>query len=196
MSDPRYPDQPGSDPNQPGGAGYGNDPYRQGGQQGQFGQQGQYGQQNPYQQDPYQQNPYGGGYGQQPPASPKNGLGVAALVLGILSILAFWTFGFGILLGIVAVIMGFVGRGRAKRGEATNGGVALSGIVLGVLGILVGAVFLALTVFVFNAVDGQGLVDCLSQAGGDSAQIEQCQQDFTGNLEEQFSVSIAPEPTP
>ncbi|MBV8927948.1 MAG: DUF2156 domain-containing protein, partial [Mycobacteriaceae bacterium] len=37
----------------------------------------------------------------------------------------------GVILGIVAVVIGFAARGRVKRGEANNGGIAIAGIVLG-----------------------------------------------------------------
>jgi hypothetical protein len=175
MSGPAYPGQPGpDDQNYPGN---------------QYGQEPQYPQ---YGQDPrYGQPAYGG-----PPVAPKNGLGIAALIFGILSILAFWTFGFGILLGVIAVILGVIGRGRVKRREATNGGVATTGIVLGILGIIGGAVFIALSVWVFNAVGGQDFASCVADAGGDQARREQCARDFTGNLQEQLSVTITPLPTP
>ncbi|MBY6349562.1 DUF4190 domain-containing protein [Rhodococcoides corynebacterioides] len=209
MTGPQYPGQPGPDdtPRDPGQypppGQYGSSP--QGGQYGSSPQGGQYGGQYPpppggqYGSGPqggqYESAPqYSGGYQQQPPASPKNGMGIAALILGIISVLAFWTFGFGILLGIVAVILGIVGRNRAKRLEATNKGVATTGLVFGILGIIAGAVFIALSVWVFNEVGGQDLTDCLSNAGGDQAAIEQCQQDFTSNLEDRFSVTITPSP--
>ena len=86
--------------------------------------------------EPPQQPPYGaypGGYppppphyGGYPPPAPKNGLGTASLVVAIISL--FTVFG-GIVLGVVAVILGFLGRGRVKRGEATNGGIAMAGII-------------------------------------------------------------------
>ncbi|MBY6362530.1 DUF4190 domain-containing protein [Rhodococcoides corynebacterioides] len=200
MTGPQYPGQPGPDdtPRDPG-------QYPPPGQYGSSPQGGQYGGQYPpppggqYGSGPqggqYESAPqYSGNYQQQPPASPKNGMGIAALILGIISVLAFWTFGFGILLGIVAVILGIVGRNRAKRLEATNKGVATTGLVFGILGIIAGAVFIALSVWVFNEVGGQDLTDCLSNAGGDQAAIEQCQQDFTSNLEDRFSVTITPSP--
>lgn len=196
MTGPQYPGQPGPDdtPRDPG-------QYPPPGQYGQTPQGGQYGSNPPGGQYPpppggqYEAAPqYAGGYQQQPPASPKNGMGIAALILGIISVLAFWTFGFGILLGIVAVIIGIVGRNRAKRLEATNKGVATTGLVFGILGIIAGAVFIALSVWVFNEVGGRDLTDCLSNAGSDQAAIEQCQQDFTSNLEDRFSVTITPSP--
>ena len=64
--------------------------------------------------------------------APRNGLGIAALILGIIGVVIgiipffFWVAG---ILGVIGLILGFVGRGRAKRGEATNGTMALWGII-------------------------------------------------------------------
>jgi hypothetical protein len=79
--------------------------------------------------------------------TPRNGFGVTALVLGILGVLfglvplTFWIAG---PLGVIGLILGLIGRGRAKRGEATNRvmatwGSALSGIacVLAVAGFVI-----------------------------------------------------------
>lgn len=93
--------------------------------------------------------PYGGypGYdaygGQQPwGPQPSNGLGTAALVLGIISVVGFCLYGLNIVLGILALIFGIIGLGRAKRGEATNRGMAIAGIITGSVGIVLGAVIL------------------------------------------------------
>lgn len=99
--------------------------------------------------------PYGGGYAGYPgyggqPAwgpAPANGLGVAALVLGIIGVVAFCMWGLGVILGILALIFGIVGRGRAKRGEATNGGMALAGIILGSVAVVISAAFLGLMIW-------------------------------------------------
>jgi hypothetical protein len=64
--------------------------------------------------------------------APRNGLGIAALILGIVGVVIgiipffFWLAG---VLGVIGLILGFIGRGRAKRGEATNGTMALWGII-------------------------------------------------------------------
>ena len=64
--------------------------------------------------------------------APRNGLGLAALILGVIGVVAglipflYWFTG---ILGIIGLILGFIGRGRAKQGEATNGTVALWGII-------------------------------------------------------------------
>ncbi|MGW2475867.1 DUF4190 domain-containing protein [Streptomyces sp. NPDC001665] len=80
-------------------------------------------------------NPWGG-------PAPANGLGIASLVLGIIATAGFCMYGLGIVLGVLALIFGIIGRGRAQRGEADNGGVALAGIILGSIGIVVSAAFL------------------------------------------------------
>ncbi|MFD9504638.1 DUF4190 domain-containing protein [Streptomyces sp. NPDC060035] len=98
--------------------------------------------------------PYGGypgypGYGGQPAwgPAPANGLGIAAMVLGIIAVVGFCMWGLGVILGILALIFGIIGRGRAKRGEATNGGMALAGIILGSIAVLIGAVFLGFLIW-------------------------------------------------
>src|SRR5687767_11476175 len=90
-----------------------------------------YGQQA-YGQQAYGQQPFGM---PPPPAGNRNGLGTVSLVLGILSLVTWFLF-VGGLFGIIAVVLGFLGRGKAKRGEASNGGMALAGIITGALGIL------------------------------------------------------------
>ena len=137
---------------------------------------------------PYGQQPYGQqAYGQQPPfgTAPvrgmRNGLGVAALVLGILALLG-GLFVVGGLLGLVAIGVGIAGRRRARRGEASNGGMALAGIVLGALGLLLSV---AIAVGVSQLIDPEqigDLSDCLAGAGDDRAAQEQCQRDFEDDL--------------
>lgn len=76
-------------------------------------------------------------------AAPKsNGFGVTALVLGIVSVVACITSFLAIGIGIAAVVFGALGKGKATRGEADNGGMALAGIILGAIGIVLGALML------------------------------------------------------
>jgi hypothetical protein len=70
---------------------------------------------------------------------PRNGVGTAALVVGVVSlVLAALIIFFPIaaILGIVAAILGLVGMRRASRGEATNRAHAVAGLVTGVLGLI------------------------------------------------------------
>lgn len=80
-----------------------------------------------------------GGYG-APPVRRRNGMGVAALVWGIVGILLFPP------CSILAIVFGRIGLNRVARGEATNRGVAQAGFVLGIVGLLlfiVGLILLA-----------------------------------------------------
>ncbi|MEW2286280.1 DUF4190 domain-containing protein [Streptomyces sp. NPDC047841] len=99
-----------------------------------------------------QQAPYGGvapypaahGYawpGMQPP--PSNGMGTASLVLGIVSTVGFVLWPIALAMSILALILGGLGRRKANRGEATNPGVALAGIICGAAGIVLVLVLFA-----------------------------------------------------
>nr|WP_265564971.1 DUF4190 domain-containing protein [Streptomyces hygroscopicus] len=81
------------------------------------------------------------------PLPPRNGLGVAAMVLGILSVCLFCLYGiFSLVLGILAVVFAVKGRKRADQGEADNRGQAQAGLVLGIIGIVLGIAVIALLV--------------------------------------------------
>ncbi|CAM5596077.1 hypothetical protein SAVIM338S_05317 [Streptomyces avidinii] len=88
------------------------------------------------------------------PYAPKsNGFGITALVLGIIAVISCYG---GILFGIPAVIFGVLGRGKAKRGEADNDGMALAGIITGAVGIVVSCLFIAVAVFAVMFDEGPG----------------------------------------
>lgn len=105
-------------------------------------------------------DPYGGAYGQQPPdqqqygvggygepAPRSNGIAIAALVVGILAVLAIITIIGGVVLGLVAIVLGAIGL--AKAGRLRSGrGLAIAGIVLGALAVIisVGLVAVGITV--------------------------------------------------
>ena len=129
-----------------------------------------------------------------PVATPKNGLGIAALIAGILSLPAAFTIFGGFILAVIAIVLGFIGYRRARTGEATNGGMAIGGIVLGVLGIILSAVLIAVGVWGFNQFGGRDLVDCMQQAGGNQAAQQQCEEQFRGNLEDRLSITVTPTP--
>lgn len=140
-----------------------------------------------------QQPGYGqpGGYGQQygepqpgfgtPPAPKRNGLGTAALVLGVLALLSSITVVGGIVLGLLAIVFGIIGRGRASRGEADNGGMAVAGLVLGALGLLAAGALVAFGVSLYNSESGQELQDCLRTATT-AEQQAQCQSEFEDSV--------------
>ncbi|MFJ7074419.1 DUF4190 domain-containing protein [Streptomyces sp. NPDC098781] len=79
-------------------------------------------------------------------AMPSNGMGTAGLVLGIISAVIFCLWPVAIVVGVLAVIFGAIGRAKARRGEATNPGQALAGIICGVAGVVLGLGMVALVV--------------------------------------------------
>ena len=129
-----------------------------------------------------------------PQSEPKNGLGLAALILAIIGLLLCWSVAGGIVLGVVAVILGFLGRGRVKRGEADNGGVAIAGIALGFVAIIAGLVFIPIYIGLFDSVGGTDYIDCVTRAGSDQAAVQECAEEFTRRVEDQFSVTVTPTP--
>lgn len=98
-----------------------------------------------------------GGYA-PPVAKQSNGMAIAALVCGILSIVACL-----FPLGLVAVPLGFVGLKRARQLNGNGRGLAIGGIITGLLGIVAGVAAVALLVFAADKVD-----DIDFRCGGDS----------------------------
>lgn len=72
-----------------------------------------------------------------PPVRPQNGMGIAGLVLGIISLLLF-----GFILGILAIIFSSIGIQRANNGQATNKTMAIWGLVLGIIGFVGWMIFI------------------------------------------------------
>jgi hypothetical protein len=157
----------------------------------------------PYQNQP---SPYAGSYPPppysgypRPPVQPKNGLGITSLVLAIVGLLSVWVPFVNIVsivLGLVAITIGFLGRGRVKRGTANNGGVAVAGILLGALAIIVGLAFIAIWTTVWKDVGGGDYIDCMQKAGSDQFQQHRCNDQFRQNVQDRLSVTLTPTPAP
>ena len=80
----------------------------------------------------------------RPQARPRNGLGVAALVLGVASLVAafsFVLFPLGLLGGLIAAVLGVISLSRRRTGGATNPGQAWAGTICGILALVIGIVF-------------------------------------------------------
>ncbi|MEV4338091.1 DUF4190 domain-containing protein [Streptomyces sp. NPDC049590] len=102
----------------------------------------------PYAGAPY---PAGNGYGWSgTQAPPSNGMGTASLVLGILADIGFLAWPLALVLAVLAIIFGALGRGKAKRGEATNPGVALAGLICGVTGVVLVLIVFAAIIAAFG----------------------------------------------
>jgi hypothetical protein len=71
-----------------------------------------------------------------PASAARNGLGIAALCCGIVGILfglVPLTFFVAGTLGVLGIIFGAVGLRRVKRQEASNRGMAIAGLVTGII---------------------------------------------------------------
>jgi hypothetical protein len=99
----------------------------------------------------YDQAPGGYGYpppsdyhpGYQNPSGRNNGLAISALVLAILQFLL-WFFLLipGFIAALVALILGVAALGQVRRTGERGRGMAVTGIVLGALGVLGGIVWI------------------------------------------------------
>jgi hypothetical protein len=131
----------------------------------------------------------GRGWDQYPAGAPparvvRNGLGVAALVLGILSLVFMFLFPpIGVVVGILAVVFGIIGLRRVRRGEATNRGQAMAGGITGGIGVVVSVALLAVVgAFIFshrNQIDQY--TRCLQNAHTQHAR-DACQQQFQNSV--------------
>ncbi|WP_030667178.1 DUF4190 domain-containing protein [Streptomyces cellulosae] len=140
---PQQPPQPSQPPSQPPAGGYAYPPAGSAPGYGYPNPAQPYGSPAPSYGSPapsYPVAPAVGAYPQTPgygmATQPSNGMGTTGLVLGIIGVVFSVTFVlwfFGVILGILAIIFGAIGRGRAGRGEATNKGAATAGLVCGIV---------------------------------------------------------------
>ena len=151
------------------GSGAYGQPQQPGGQYPGEYQGGQYGG-TPY-GGSYQGGSYGGGQG------PRNGMGLAALIVAVISLVIAWVPFLGLLGGLgglIAVVLGAVALGRANRGEATNRGTAIAGIVIGVIAILLAIASTMFGSFLLSEVFGPQFQACMEQYGDDPTALQRC----------------------
>ena len=118
---------------------------------------------------------------------PGNGMAVAALVLGILSIVVICVPGLtyaSIPCAILAVVFGFTGRSKARAG-ASGGGMAVAGLVLG---------FVALTLYVLVIVAAIACGTALLSAVGGMEGLQQMAEEAARQAEQGAATSSAPAP--
>jgi hypothetical protein len=128
-----------------------------------------------YPSAPSQPQPYGYGagpvgYGWQ--HAPASGKSVAALVLGIIGIVATstcWGSFLGIFVAPVAMGLGLSARRAADRGELGGRGQAVAGFVMGIVGTVL-SVLIAAALIVMLALYGDELDD--SSTGGDGSSLD------------------------
>ncbi|MCI0386603.1 DUF4190 domain-containing protein [Streptomyces sp. CNQ085] len=104
-------------------------------------------------------------------------MGVAALVLGLIALVMFWTALLGVVLGVLAVVFGVVGHRRVRRGEATNGWMALTGAITGFIGPALSTALIAATVAFLNSDKIDDFRDCVRNADT-SSESQDCVDDL------------------
>ena len=139
------------------------------------------------------QAPGSGGWGGSQPASgaphpaagseptATDGLAVAALVVGIVSVVSSF-FLLGGIGGVVAIVLGAIAMARVRKSGRKGRGMAITGLVTGIV-----AVVIAVLIFAFFSrfattffADYQ---ECLRETGGDE---EYCDQQLEEQLERRF----------
>ena len=93
-----------------------------------------------------------------PGGAPQNGMGTAGLVMAILQFVCL-----GPIASVLAIVFGRIGMNKAKRGEATNGGVATAAFWLGIVGLILTTIGIIVAVFVISA-GAKVVVDSLDPA--------------------------------
>lgn len=103
-------------------------------------------------------------------------MATAALIPGILALLTSITVIGGIVLGLIAVVLGFLALRKASRGEADDRGRAVAGIVTGALGIIIAVILVAVGASLPNSHSGRNLQSWLKNANANQSAVQQCQQ--------------------
>lgn len=104
------------------------------------------------------------------PPAPKNGLGTAGFVLGLLATLFAVIPIIGVVawpLGILGLIFGLVGLSRASNGMATNKGLAVAGAVLSAVALVICMVWVAAFGTAAGEIDAE--IDALAPPAVDTA---------------------------
>lgn len=100
------------------------------------------------------------------------GWGTPALVLGVVSVGSAWVLGWvGVVAGLAAVVVGFIGARSAFHDPERSGGAALGGLALGLVGLIWGLA-VVLPALLGTGTFGEGLTldECMAQANGQQEQ--------------------------
>jgi hypothetical protein len=93
----------------------------------------------------------GAQYGQGSSPVPGNGEAIGSLVCGIMSIVLVCGYGIGLVLGIIAVVLGHRANAAHRRATGYASGMAVGGLVCGYIGGAISLVWVVLMIFVLTA---------------------------------------------
>ncbi len=135
-----------------------------------------------------------------PMRTASNGMGIAALVLGITGVvlgLAVFLFWVSWLPALLAVVFGFVGLSHVRKGLADNRAMAVTGAVLGVAGLLfaVGGGVLAVVMVKHSADENRAKADEVKASASASEEARHLSFGETYTYENGLKVTVAaPQP--
>lgn len=122
----------------------------------------------------------------------RNGTGTSALAVAVAGLFLCWSVVGGIACGVVAIILGVLGRGRATRGEADNGPIAIAGLALGLVAITASVAFAVIWAVAWRDSGGRDYVDCAMRAGNDQAAVQVCTDKWLNAIQGRFGISPTP----
>jgi hypothetical protein len=112
---------------------------------------------------------------QPPPPGKPQGMAIASMVLGVVGLLSFCNWRISIPCAVLAIVLGFVAKGKIKSGEAGGDGMVKAGIILGfvsvALSLIVTLLFIAGVSFI-----GSHAKDWEKKLQDEQRRIEQQQQ--------------------
>jgi drug/metabolite transporter (DMT)-like permease len=122
------------------------------------------------------------------PRGRRNGIGTAALVIGVLGFVLAVLFIFaplGAVLGLVAAVLGALGIARANQGAADNRGQAVAGLLTGLAGLVIGIAITvsAGTFLARHATDFNSFGSCMDNAATAQAR-ENCARQLNDKLDQ------------
>ncbi len=97
----------------------------------------------------------------------KNGMALAAMVLGIISLALFWTGWLGLICGVLAIIFAIVANNKIKADAdlAPTAGKAKGGLIMGIIGSVLAVIWIILIMMAVNQLknDLRGLDNAFDQ---------------------------------
>lgn len=117
----------------------------------------------------------------------RGGVALAALVLGGVAIVSFWTVIGGVLFGLLAVVFGAAALRTPPREV-----FALVGVLLGVVATAAAVALAIIGSRVFAAAGGGEFLDCTRRAGNDQAAITVCEQQWNQRFHDRYGITLTP----
>lgn len=133
----------------------------------------------------YNAAPTSYGYEPAPAQQQNNGIALAAMILGILSLLGLIFLFPALILGLIALILGFVGVRKANTivGPGARKGMAITGIVTGAIALILSVLMLIFGFSVAKQLMDDGVFEACEQYQNDNEKLQAC-------LEEEVEKSL------